>query len=192
MRRWSRTGLKLRIAVRPVAAIIAAAILFSSAAPLRAGGSYVARTTLLRNQEYADALLKGIRDARRNIIFSFYLFKVTDARGNLPRTIVAELVKAARRGVDVTVILEKGNDRNDQLNAENSATAALLAKGGVRVFFDAPHVTSHMKTAVIDNRYVYLGSHNLTQSALQRNNELSVLIDSPEMATEIKAYLDRL
>ena len=172
--------------------IIAAAILFSSAAPLHAGGSHVARTTLLRNQEYADALLKGVRDARRNIIFSFYLFKVTDARGNLPRTIVAELVNAARRGVDVTVILEKGNDKNDQLNAENSATAALLAKGGVRVFFDSPHVTSHMKTAVIDNRYVYLGSHNLTQSALRRNNELSVLIDSPEMAAEIKAYLDRL
>ena len=94
--------------------------------------------------------------------------------------------------MDVTVILEKGNDKNDQLNAENSATAALLAKGGVRVFFDSPHVTSHMKTAVIDNRYVYLGSHNLTQSALRRNNELSVLIDSPEMAAEIKAYLDRL
>ena len=49
-----------------------------------------------------------------------------------------------------------------------------------------------MKTAVIDSRYVYIGSHNLTQSALQRNNELSVLIDSPEIAAEVKAYLDRI
>lgn len=176
----------------PAAAFLAAALLCCTAAPLFAGGSYYAGTTLLRNQEYADALLKGIRGARRSIVFSFYLFKVTESRGNQPRIIAAELIKAAMRGVDVTVILEKGNDKNDQLNGENRDTAALLAKGRVKVFFDSPRVTSHMKTAVIDGRYVYIGSHNLTQSALQRNNELSVLIDSPEMAAEIKAYLDRL
>ena len=175
-----------------LAAVLLAAALLCPAAPLLAGGSYYARTTLLRNQEYADALLKGIRDARRSIAFSFYLFKVTDARGNQPRTIAAELVKAAGRGVDVSVILEKGNDKNDPLNAENRDTASLLAKGGVKVFFDSPRVTSHMKTAVIDGRYVYIGSHNLTQSALRHNNELSVLIDSPEMAAEIKTYLDSL
>ncbi|WP_243688574.1 phospholipase D-like domain-containing protein [Geotalea toluenoxydans] len=44
----------------------------------------------------------------------------------------------------------------------------------------------------MDSRYVFIGSHNLTQSALQHNNELSVMIDSPEMAAEIKAYLNRL
>lgn len=192
MKQRSKIPGKSFIPVWPAVVFFAAALLCCTAAPLFAGGSYYARTTLLRNQEYADALLKGIRDARRSIVFSFYLFKVTESRGNQPRIIAAELIKAAMRGVDVTVILEKGNDKNDQLNGENRDTAALLAKGRVKVFFDSPRVTSHMKTVVIDGRYVYIGSHNLTQSALQRNNELSVLIDSPEMAAEIKAYLDRL
>ena len=45
---------------------------------------------------------------------------------------------------------------------------------------------------MIDGRYVYLGSHNLTQAALKHNNELSVLLDSPEVAAEVGAYLERL
>ncbi|WP_243688545.1 phospholipase D-like domain-containing protein [Geotalea toluenoxydans] len=121
------------------------AILCFAVSPVYAGGSYTASTTLLRNQEYGDALVKGIRSARRNVIFSFYLFKVTESRNNRPGTIVAELIKAARRGVDVTVILETSNDLKDKLNDENRKTAALLTKGGVKVFFDLPGVTSILK-----------------------------------------------
>jgi phosphatidylserine/phosphatidylglycerophosphate/cardiolipin synthase-like enzyme len=169
-----------------------AAWLFIAVCPVHAGGGFATKTTLLRNQEYAEALLQGIGNARASIVCSFYLFKTTDARGNLPRRIAEELVRARKRGVEVTVILEKGSDGRDNLNADNRRTAALLTRGGVKVFFDSPRVTTHNKVVVIDNRYLYLGSHNLTQSALRHNNELSVLIDSPEMAAEVKAYLERL
>ena len=94
--------------------------------------------------------------------------------------------------MEVTVILEKGSDARDNLNSDNRRTAALLTRGGVKVFFDSPRVTTYNKVVVIDNRYLYLGSHNLTQSALQHNNELSVLIDSPELAAEALAFLERL
>ena len=73
-----------------------------------------------------------------------------------------------------------------------AVAAALLTRGGVRVVFDSPTVTSHNKTVVIDNRYVFIGSHNLTQGALRHNNELSVMIVSPELAAEVKSFLDRL
>ena len=171
---------------------LTAAWLLIAACPVLAGGSFATRATLLRNQEYAEALVQGIGNARSSIACSFYLFKITESRGNLPRRIAEELVKARKRGVEVTVILEKGRDARDNLNADNRRTAALLTRGGVKVFFDSPGVTTHNKVVVIDNRYLYLGSHNLTQSALRHNNELSVLIDSPEMAAEVKAYLERL
>jgi phosphatidylserine/phosphatidylglycerophosphate/cardiolipin synthase-like enzyme len=157
-----------------------------------AGETFTTRTTLLRNQEYGEALAQGIRNARESIVCSFYLFKITDARGNQPRRIAEELLKARRRGVAVTVILEKGGSARDNLDTENRRTAAFLSRGGVRVFFDSPRITTHNKVVVIDNRFVFVGSHNLTQGALERNNELSVLIDSPEMAAEARAYLDRL
>lgn len=174
-----------------VLVFLAVPFLFHST-PVDAGTSYNTKAALLRNREYAEALLQGIRNARKSIILSFYLFKVTDSRGNLPQKIAEELINARKRGVDTTVILERGSDNKDPLNAENRQTAALLHRGGVKVFFDSPTVTTHNKVAVIDSRHVYLGSHNLTQSALQHNNELSVVIDSPEMAAEVKAYLDQL
>ncbi len=174
----------------------AAALLFSLAllAPLAVAmdAPSAGRVTLLKNRDYATAFLKGIREARSSIIVSTYLFKVTDAGNNLPRRIAEELISARRRGVAVTVILENSSDRTDNLNRENHHTADILARGGVKVFFDSPRITSHAKVAVIDGRYVYLGSHNLTQGALAHNNELSVLVDSPEMAAEVRSYLDRL
>lgn len=164
----------------------------AATSPVCAGGTFTTRTTLLRNQEYAEALSRGIRNARESVICSFYLFKTTDARGNVPRQIAEELIRAKRRGVSVTVILEKAGNASDNLNTDNRRTAALLSRGGVRVFFDSPRITTHNKVVVIDSRYLYIGSHNLTQSALEHNNELSVLIDSPEMAAEAIAYLERL
>ena len=156
-----------------------------------AGVTTTARITLLRNQEYPAALLDGIRNAQSSILFSFYLFKVSDTRGNLPGKVVDELVAARRRGVDVTVYLEKKRGK-DPLMTDNRRTAEALNRGGVKVFFDSPNVTSHAKVVVIDSRFVFLGSHNMTQGALRHNNELSVLIDSYELAAEVRSYLDRL
>jgi cardiolipin synthase len=45
---------------------------------------------------------------------------------------------------------------------------------------------------VIDQRYLLLGSHNFTHSALRHNNEASVLIESPKLARQALAYLQRI
>jgi phosphatidylserine/phosphatidylglycerophosphate/cardiolipin synthase-like enzyme len=159
-------------------------------------GSYSTRATLLRNREFAEALTESVRSASKSIHLSFFLFKATDKRNNLPLKLAEELIKARKRGVDVSVLLERPSKNNpssgDSLYSDNRRTADLLARGGVKVYFDSPSVTTHTKVAVIDGHKVFIGSHNLTQSALMHNNELSVMLDSPEMASEVKSYLDRL
>lgn len=177
-----------------ISALLLAAILISEPAT---AASHAAQTTLLRNREFAEALTEGIRDARKSVYLSFFLFKATSARNNLPRQIAEELIRAQKRGVNVTVLLERPSKERspaggDSLYNDNRQTADLLSRGGVRVFFDSPSITTHTKVAVIDGHLVFIGSHNLSQSALQHNNELSVLLDSPELAAEVKAYLDRL
>jgi phosphatidylserine/phosphatidylglycerophosphate/cardiolipin synthase-like enzyme len=161
-----------------------------------AAESHATRVTLLRNREFVQALDENIRSAKKSIQFSFFLFKATDARNNLPRQIAEELVRAKKRGVEVTVLLERPSKSRapsgDSLYSDNRRTADLLAKGGVKVYFDSPSITTHTKAVVIDEHLVFIGSHNLSQSALQHNNELSVMMDSPELASEVKAYLDRL
>jgi len=167
-------------------------LLVSLAGPVVPADFHPGSTTLLINRDYGVALLTGLREARSSIIVSCYLFKITKFPGNLPRRIADELIRARRRGVAVSVIFEQSGNERDFLNRENRATAALLSASGIKVRFDSLRKTSHAKVVVIDDRWVFLGSHNLTHSALSRNNELSVRIDSPEMARQIKTYLGNL
>jgi phosphatidylserine/phosphatidylglycerophosphate/cardiolipin synthase-like enzyme len=161
--------------------------------PAFASATHSANITLLKNREYPDALLRCVREARKNILLAYYLFKTTPSSfRNQPGRIFEELVNARRRGVAVTVILEASDDPDDPLNSANRQTGAFLAAKGIRVLFDSPRTKTHLKVALIDGRYVFLGSHNLTQSALKYNNEVSVLVDSPEVAAEMKTYLHSL
>lgn len=143
---------------------------------------------LLENGAYGSTLIYRIHTAKRRVICVFYLFRVTDSPRNLPRAVAGELIAAQRRGVEVTVILDAGK----LIERENRSATRLLAQGGVRVVFAPAGVTTHAKAVCIDDRYVLIGSHNLTQSALTRNNELSVLLDSPQLAARVKGYLERL
>ncbi len=145
--------------------------------------------TLLKDSDFSGALLTSIRNAKKSIVCSYYLFVVHGK--NESEKVLEELVRARKRGVEVRVILEKTRQK-DRLNEENLHTAALLSRGGIKVFFDTPDVVTHLKVTVIDGRYVFLGSHNLTEGALRYNNELSVLIDSPEIAAETLTYLNQL
>ncbi|RII28503.1 MAG: phospholipase [Geobacter sp.] len=175
-----------------LAATLLLAILSLSPAISVAAAPSSPSVVLLRNSDYLDALVQGIRTARQSVVCSCYLFKTGTSREDQPRLIADELIRARQRGVAVTVILEEEGRHPDELNAANHDTAVLLRRGGVTVRFDSPWVTTHAKAVVIDNRHVYIGSHNLTQSALARNNELSLLIDSPALAAEVTGYLDRL
>jgi phosphatidylserine/phosphatidylglycerophosphate/cardiolipin synthase-like enzyme len=185
-----RNGGRLRRLIGPALLVAALATACGSWPALAADTA--ARVTLLPNREYGEALLSGIRQARTTITFCFFVFKLGEGKHNIPRQLVTELVTARRRGVDVTVLLEQDDGSRDRINEQNRQVAAELSRGGVKVIFDSPRTTTHVKAAVIDRRLVFLGSHNLTQSALRHNNELSVLIDSPETAAEVLRYLNRL
>lgn len=151
--------------------------------------SHHARVTLLKDQNYYEAVIRGIRTARKEIAGCFFIFKVAEKRNNLPMVIIRELIAAHKRGVAVTIVLELAAPDKGDVNKQNRKAADLLSAAGIKVRFDGPETTTHVKAMVIDNRYVYIGSHNLTQSALKYNNELSVMIDSSELAAETGAYL---
>jgi phosphatidylserine/phosphatidylglycerophosphate/cardiolipin synthase-like enzyme len=143
---------------------------------------------LVVNGTYGSTLMNLIRGAKRRITCVFYLFRTGSSAGNQPRAVAAELIAARRRGVEVTVVLDGGRS----VGSENRATARLLSRGGIRVLFPGAGVTTHAKAVSIDDRYLLIGSHNLTQSALTLNNELSLVIDSPQLAGQVRGYLERL
>lgn len=170
--------------------MLAAALLAASTAllsPQRVLCAPDERITLLENRQFHRELSSRIRQAKSSIHLVYFLFKITDSPGNLSTRIASELIDAARRGVQVTVVLEDGS-HDDSIRRENRRTAKMLRRGGVTVIFDSPLRVTHVKAAVIDGRHVLMGSHNLTHSALTRNNELSLYVDSPTLASRILAY----
>ncbi|GAB6269959.1 MAG: phospholipase D-like domain-containing protein [Smithella sp.] len=182
------------IAVLFAGIVLIATAVFCAAASKKSGQNSPAgsQAVILTNEDYLPALLRTIDEAQNEIFISIFSFKAGEHKNSYPDRILDHLAKALKRGVKVYVILETTDRKSDELNIQNKQTGKLLEEKGVNVYFDSPRQTTHTKLVVIDQRLVLLGSHNFTQSALKYNNEISILLDSPEMAQNARNYILRI
>jgi phosphatidylserine/phosphatidylglycerophosphate/cardiolipin synthase-like enzyme len=147
------------------------------------------RVVLLTNEELFPALLSAIDHARKEIFISMFSFKAGVHQNSYADRIAAGLGRAAKRGVNVSVILENTGNLYDDLDIQNKQTGKWLAAQGIRVYYDAPRKTTHTKMIVIDENIVIVGSHNFTQSGLKHNNEVSVLLENSHIARQARDYM---
>jgi cardiolipin synthase A/B len=98
--------------------------------------------------------------------------------------ILKALTDAARRGVDVKIILPGITDSQLALYAQRYHYAGLL-KAGVKIY---EHGTSllHAKTAVVDEVWSTVGSTNMDFLSLLKNDEVNALILNHEFAVEME------
>lgn len=143
---------------------------------------------LLTDRDYFPVLERMIGQAERSIDLVMFLFKVTDSSKNRAAALVEDLIRARKRGIMVTVLLEKSGYDPD-INRANQRVAARLKKQGVTVRFDSEKATTHAKAVVIDRRYSLIGSHNFTGSALSNNHEASLLVDNQALASQLVDYM---
>jgi phosphatidylserine/phosphatidylglycerophosphate/cardiolipin synthase-like enzyme len=141
----------------------------------------------LPNDTYFQTLQEEIGKAKEEIVIAVFLFKISPRRGSRTRQIEASLKAAVQRGVRVVVLLERSNRRD--LTDCNETTAKQLTADGITVLFDSPRRVTHTKVVIIDRSDVLVGSHNLTESALRYNNELSMLFRSQPVARKVLKYL---
>lgn len=149
------------------------------------------RVTFLANEEYFEALIPHLTQAKQEIVVSMFLFAPSDHENNRANQVREALIEAAKRGVRVRVLLDVSDDEVFSTEA-NRGVAKGLRRHGISVQFDSPGRTTHTKLVIIDQHAVFLGSHNFTHSALRHNNEASVLIESPKLAQQVLAYLQRI
>ncbi len=154
-------------------------------------GSESCGAKLLKDQDYFPALLEDIDQARQEIALTVFFFKTNGFRDNRPDRILVHLREAVRRGVIVDAVIERGKEK-ENVSEVNADTARKLRAAGIRVCMDAPDRTMHTKMIVIDRRTLFIGSHNLTQSALKYNHEVSIRIESPPLAEEALRYMKSL
>jgi cardiolipin synthase len=127
----------------------------------------------------------GIRDAYRGAIDTArQRIWVTNAYFLPQVRFLRRLVAAARRGVDVRVMVGGTTDVPAVLYASRSIYAILLA-GGVRMFEWEGRVL-HAKTAVIDGRWATVGSSNLDAQSLRRNLEVNAIVQDAAFAAAME------
>jgi cardiolipin synthase len=91
---------------------------------------------------------------------------------------------AARRGVDVKIILPSITDASVALNAQRYNYSRLL-KAGVKVY-ERRDVLMHAKTAVIDGVWSTVGSTNMDYLSFLSNDEVNAVILDRELAVEME------
>ena len=103
--------------------------------------------------------------------------------------ILRALLDAARRGVDVTLILPALSDSNLVFHAGRSYYTELLA-AGVKIYERGGGVL-HSKTVVIDGVWSCIGSTNLDWRSFLHNDEVNAVILGPEFAQQMQAMFER-
>ena len=112
------------------------------------------------------------------------------------------LVRAARRGVSICVIMEtpdkvKGEDEYSTLKALGQDVAACSTV----YYWPADRQSAsqggklgslHVKCAVADGRWLLLSSANLTEYAFTINMELGVLISGGRLPGQVESHFDGL
>jgi cardiolipin synthase len=119
------------------------------------------------NQEIYRAYLLAIQAARHSV-------HITSAYFLPDRGLVAALLEAAGRGVDVRIMLPSVKENALVFYAGQSLYQELL-EGGVRLY-QLRQAVLHAKTAVIDGMWSTVGSANLDMRSFLHNHELNVVV----------------
>jgi cardiolipin synthase len=133
------------------------------------------------NRIYA-ALLQAIEAAQRSVHLTMAYF----APG---ADMVGALADAARRGVDVSLVLPGRSDFTLVLHAGRSYYDELLS-AGVRIH-EMDQAVMHAKTAVIDGVLSTVGSSNMDWRSWVANNEVNVIVLGNDFGKELEAVFRR-
>jgi cardiolipin synthase len=112
-------------------------------------------------------LLSAIRNAEKNVWLSAAYFVPTDQEKE-------DLIGAARRGVDVRLLLPSDSDSKMALAIGRSHYASLL-EAGVKIYEIQDEVL-HSKTASIDGVWTAVGSSNFDPRSVVFNDEVDALV----------------
>lgn len=158
--------------------------LFPETRPVRRVGGQTAKLTLRDNlshrRDIERAYLAAIRTARREILIAnaYFLPGMRFRRA---------LIDAARRGVQVTLLLQHRVEYRLLHYASRALYGQLLA-GGVAI--EEYHRSFlHAKVAVVDERWATVGSSNIDPYSLLMSREANVFVRDAGFAAELRLEL---
>jgi cardiolipin synthase len=130
------------------------------------------------NSEIYKSLMVAINEAKKSV-------HITSAYFVPDQQVVDALVAAAKRGVDVKLVLPGVSDHGLVMYAGQAFYEPLLA-GGVKIF-QLQVAVLHAKTAVIDEAWSTIGSANIDRRSFIHNYELNVVVIDPAFGRDMES-----
>jgi cardiolipin synthase len=147
--------------------------------PMQAG--FVVRDNLRNRSKIQRAYLHALGHAKNSVLMANPYF----APGRKFRDALAQ---AARRGIEVTLLIGVGEFRLQDAVAHSFYPKLLAA--GVKVY-EYRKTQLHGKVAVVDNDWATVGSSNCDGLSLFVNQEANVVVKDPAFAASVRAHIER-
>lgn len=136
---------------------------------------------LILDGEYCEAVIPLIRAAKKEISLCMYSWRWYESEPGLGiQQVNIELLRALRRGVHVRCLVD------------TVQTFTRMSKQGFYVRYVPSNKLMHTKAIMIDQKYLVMGSHNLTKRANHDNYEVSVILNDFEVCTQFSIYFDTI
>ncbi len=153
--------------------------------PANAEGSEVVRIIgsapkRLKSRYYVT-VLSAIRNAESNIWMTQAYFAPTHREKE-------DLIHAARRGVDVRLLLPSHSDSSPALQVQHSHYEALL-RSGVKIYERGDGIL-HSKTMVVDGVWSITGSSNFDYRSVLFNDEVDAVVLGRDTGEQLSALFE--
>lgn len=138
------------------------------------------------NREYMKIVGDEIRESRKTLhIIAPDIRYYSRLRNSSSNNLLQEIINAARRGVDVKILV-------DQSSGNNHAAYEYLQRNNVTVKYDADTITTKAKIILVDGETTILGTSDFTENSLNKNNEADIVIKSNKTTEYYEQYFQTL
>ncbi len=142
---------------------------------IQAGTSTVSVYFSPLNKTGTEQIIPLIQSAKDNIYVPVYYMTRSD--------IIDELIYAKQRGIDVKIIVDESSIKGQYVDID------YMKKNGVDVKIEHWRGMMHMKSIIIDNSTLIIGSMNFTKQGEQVNDENCLIIkNAPILTAAYKAH----
>ena len=124
---------------------------------------------------YSNSLLAAVRTARRRVWILCYVLNANLSKQSDPITLLMAVLRARQAaGCDIRFIIDSPLESRPNYHC-NKFFMRHLMEWNFKFCTPPKKITSHAKAILIDDKILFIGSHNLTRSSL--NNPLDCTVE---------------
>jgi phosphatidylserine/phosphatidylglycerophosphate/cardiolipin synthase-like enzyme len=136
---------------------------------------------IIIGREYPKIIIPAIKEAKNAIDILVYDWRWYENNlGSQIQKFNQEILNAVRRGVSVRALVN------------NNYVPSILSNEKLFIKRVNTSRIMHIKLILIDQKKLFIGSHNLTQNAFELNHEISVLIEDIESISRCLRFFETL